>query len=134
MKFFNLLLVLFLATSIFSCGSADDENPSGFSLNFVENKTEFQLGETLKTEIKGGTPASVDSIVYFFAGERIGKTMGKELFQYTFEEDKLGKWQFKSFIYSGGNKTELQKEIVLYNNEPPVLYTYEIIAKYPHAT
>lgn len=134
MKFYNHLLLLFLGTFLFSCGSDPEENFSEFSLNLLENKTEFQLNETIKAEIENDSNRPIDSIVYFYGKNRLGKTMGNEIFQHTFQEEKLGKWEFLAIIYSKGTTTELEKEITLYNNEPPILYTYNIIAKYPHAT
>lgn len=131
MKYPNVLLLLFLCQFLFSCGSDHDEKISEYSLKIADENKEFQLGETITAEITG---PSKDSVVYFLGEQRLTKTIGNENLKYTFNTEKLGKWPLLAKIYISGEVEEISQEITLFNDTPPELYTYEIIARYPHAT
>lgn len=133
MKLFNSLLLLILAFSIASCGSDNEEPSTEFSLELGANKTEFHLGEKLQASVKSTGGSKIDSIVYFWGETRLQKVNDANL-EYTFQDEKLGKWPFSAHVYSNGQMTTLEKEITLFNNTAPVTYTYEIINSYPHAT
>ena len=133
MSGYKYLYLLFLAILIISCGGDPEDGPSEFSLEITNDKKEFQLGETIGAAITADA-APHDSVVYFLGGQRLQKTLSGENLSYTFEEEKLGKWPFTAKIYSEGNVQELQKEITLFNDTPPISYTYEIINSYPHST
>jgi glutaminyl-peptide cyclotransferase len=133
MRFYKSLSMIFLATFLSSCGDDSEEATSEFSLNIEENKTEFQLGEQLKAQIDTNGK-SLDSVVFFLGDSRLGKINGKEAFNYTFQNEKLGKWDLKAKLYNNGKLEQLDRSITLYNDTAPLTYTYEVINKYPHAT
>lgn len=133
MKIYNYLFLLFLGLSIASCGSDPDETSTEFSLELAADKTEFQLGDNLQASVNATGGARIDSVVYYLGDMRLEKSLDGKL-DYTFQNEKLGKWPFSARIYSNGEKIVVQKEITLYNNTAPVTYTYEIINSYPHAT
>lgn len=133
MKLYNCLLLFFLGTSLFSCGDNSGGKTSDFGLNFNTEKSEFQLGDTFEVSFENKKAREVDSVVYYLQGKRLQKTSGNETFSYTFEDEKLGKWNLSARVYSEGEQEEIQKEFVLYNDTPPTSYTYRIIATYPHS-
>ena len=132
MKTYNLLFLLILAFSIASCGGDSDETSNEFTLELNANKTEYQLGEKLQASVKSLGGAKIDSVVFFWGDKRIQKITNAN-FEYTFQNEKLGKWPFTAKIFSNGQMAELEKEITLFNNSTPVTYTYEIVNSFPHA-
>jgi len=134
MRFYNYLFLLFLGTAFVSCGeNAADKKPA-FSMNFLAEDKEFQLGDTLKVEMKAVTDKKIDSVVYSLYGERFASTEGNENLAHVLEDEKLGKWELTAKVFEDGEQSEIKEEIVIYNNIPPVAYTYKIIASYPHAS
>lgn len=130
MKAYNYLFLIVLGVVLVSCGNDSEDPDTEYALEISNNKKEFQLGESLQAQVKGDK----DSIVYFLGEQRLQKTLGNESLNYTFRNEKLGKWNLIARIYSGGTSTEKQREITLFNDTAPVSYTYEIVNKYPHAT
>lgn len=130
MKVYNPLFLTGLSLIIFACGSDSDDPDINYVLEINENKNEFKLGESIQAQVTG----EKDSVVYYLGEQRLQKTIGSENLNYTFQNEKLGKWHFKAHIYSEGEfKTEKQQEITLFNDTAPISYTYEIINSYPHA-
>ncbi|WP_029037477.1 glutaminyl-peptide cyclotransferase [Salinimicrobium xinjiangense] len=129
MKNYNLLFLFVLGVLSYSCGNDSDEPETSYVLEINENKREFKLGENLQAQVTGPK----DSVVYFLGEQRLEKTVGNESLNYTFRNEKLGKWDLRALIYSGGASKEKQQEITLFNDTAPVAYTYEVINTYPHA-
>ncbi|MEG9326418.1 glutaminyl-peptide cyclotransferase [Salinimicrobium catena] len=134
MKIVNSLLFLFLGLTLFSCGNDHEDETADYSLEILENKSEFQLGESIQASVTAAGNAGIDSVVYFLGNQRLQKTTGQASLTHTFQNEKLGKWDLVAKIYSEGKNRELRRVITLYNNTPPVAYTYEIVNSYPHAT
>ena len=130
MKVYNSLFLIILSAYLFSCGSDPEDSESSYSLNIAENKTEFKLGESIQAQVEG----EKDSVIYFLGEQRLAKTIGQESLNYTFKDEKLGKWNLTARIFKNEASVEMPKEITLFNDTAPVTYTYEIINKYPHAT
>lgn len=130
MKIYNPLFLIILGFFVSSCGSDSEETDSGFSLEIAENKKEFQLGESINAQVTG----QKDSVVYYLGEQRLQKITGNENLNYTFKNEKLGKWPFSAKIFRNGKMVEKQQEITLFNNTAPATYTYEIVTSYPHAT
>ena len=134
MKFSNCLLLLFLGFFMLSCGENAANKKSAFSINFINDTEEFQLGDTLKAEVKPLTEKNIDSVAYFLNGEKISGPQGSENLSMVLSEEKLGKWDLIAKVYSAGEESEIKEEITILNDSPPVTYTYKIIATYPHSS
>lgn len=134
MKLFNSLFLLFLGTAIVACGNDHEDESSEYSLQISGNKTEFQLGESIQAQVNSSETNKIDSVVYFLHDQRLKKITSSESLNHTFENEKLGKWDFNAKIYSEGKTKELSREITLFNNVAPKSYTYEVVNSYPHAT
>lgn len=130
MKFSNPLFLIGLSVFFFSCGSDSEDPETSFALEISGNKTEFQLGESMQAQVSG----EKDSVIYYLGDQRLKKVAGNESLNYTFQNEKLGKWNFTAQIYKDGKQVEKQQEISLFNNTAPATYTYEVITSYPHAT
>ncbi|MGB7787046.1 MAG: glutaminyl-peptide cyclotransferase [Salinimicrobium sp.] len=133
MTLFNRLCLFILATFLFSCGSDSAEETSDFSLELASNKSEFQLGESIQAHVNAEGGDKVESVVFFLGDQKLTETQNGDL-NYTFQNEKLGKWDLKAQITSGGKTTEVSQPVALYNNTPPATYSYEIINTYPHKT
>lgn len=133
MKLFKYLLLLLLGTFIFSCGGNTTGKSSNFSMDFPHNSNEFHLGEALRASIKSKSSAIIDSVVFLLDKKRLEEKAQDTTLNYDLKQEKLGKWSLMALIYSEGEKIELQKQITIFNNAAPKLYSYKIIAIYPHA-
>ena len=133
MRLFNYLVLLILASFFTSCGENGAEKTSDFSLNFSTEEPEFQLGESMEVNLQNKKNRVIDSVVYHFQQERIGKTSKNDIFEYNFRNNKLGRWDLTAKIFSEGEQEEISQPITLYNDAPPVTYTYRIVETYPHA-
>lgn len=131
MKVYNFLFFIGLGVFLISCGNDSEDPETVYSMEIAENKKEFQLGERIEAQVNGGRK---DSVVYYLGEQRLAKNTGNESLNYTFSNEKLGKWDFTARIYNGGNLVEKKQEITLFNDTPPATYTYEVINSYPHAT
>lgn len=134
MKIFNSLFLLFLGTAIVACGGDHEDETLEYSLQISGNKTEFKLGESIQAQLNSSGNRQIDSVIYFLHDQRLKKTSQQEGLTYTFQNDKLGKWDLTAKIYSEGASTEIKEPITLFNDLAPKTYTYEVINSYPHAT
>lgn len=134
MKLFNSLYLLFLGTALVACGNDHEDENTEYSLQISENKTEFQLGESIQAQVNSSRNNTYDSVVYFLHDQKLKKITPQETLNYTFQNEKLGKWDFTAKIYSGGTATEVKQSITLFNNVAPKSYTYEVVNSFPHAT
>ena len=129
----SLLIVLLLCGMVLSCGEDPAEDGLDYTLSIIGEKKEFHLGEEIQAQLTGAGPA-VDSIVYYLGEQRLQKTLPKEDLRYSFQYEKLGKWNLSARIYTGKDYEEVSSEIVLYNDKAPVTYAYERTGRFPHAT
>ncbi|MDT0688453.1 glutaminyl-peptide cyclotransferase [Salegentibacter sp. F188] len=132
MNNFKLLTIFILTISLFSCGSNSDKKSSDFSLKTSGDKKEFQLGEEIQVSVLNPKNKEIDSVDFYFEGERLNVENGN--FNTTIDLDhyKLGNQPIEAHIFTEGEKQEISKTIKLFNNSSPVSYTYEIVNSYPH--
>ena len=91
MKLPNCLLLLFLGATLHSCGENAAKKKEAFSIIFLNEIEEYQLGDTLKLEIKSLTDKTADSAAYFLHGKKISETKGNEPLALLLSDEKLGK-------------------------------------------
>ncbi|WP_378176108.1 glutaminyl-peptide cyclotransferase [Aquimarina sp. SS2-1] len=127
----NLFVIIALCSLIFSCGSNADAKKKYFSIKTEENKTKFQLGETVKASIVNNKKIEIDS-VSFFLGDLKLKTDGNNILEEKIDTERLGKHLLKAIVYFEGKEEDVYKKLTFFNNVQPKLYTYKIIAEYPH--
>lgn len=132
MKRDNLLLLFILNVLLISCGSNSGNKTSDFSLNFTGSKSEFQLGETLGVTLKNPKNLQIDSIRYYFGDQKIVHPGDQTNLNLPLNGKKLGNQHIQAMVYAGGKTDTLRLPVKIYNNTAPVVYSYRIIATYPH--
>ena len=131
MNKFNLLLLFILNFLFFSCGSNNGNKKSDFSLKIGENKSQFQINESLKASIVNSKNRSIDS-VSFFMGDEYLKSSKTGDFDMSLENTLLGKQTLKAVVYSEESTDTVSEDVKILNTSSPTLYTYEIVGTYPH--
>ncbi|MDT0686762.1 glutaminyl-peptide cyclotransferase [Autumnicola psychrophila] len=132
MNNFKLLTILILSISFFSCGSNSDKKSSDFSLRTSENKKEFQLGEEVQVSVLNPKHKNIDSVSFYFEGEKLQTENGNFSTTIKLNNYKLGNIPIEAHIFTEGEKQEISSTIKLFNDTAPVSYTYEIVNSYPH--
>ncbi len=131
MKIYNSLIIIILGLTLFSCGSNQEKKKKYFSILTENNQTIFKLGETLKATIKNKEGITIDSVTYILNNKTTPSTV-----DYSFEEkiddEKLGRNTLKAQVFYDGNVDTITKKITFLNNKSPKLYSYKIIAEFPH--
>lgn len=133
MKISNLLLLFILNFLLFSCGSNSGKNSSGFTINFSKKKAEFHLGDTLKASVENKKNRKIDSVRFLLGGQELNNAEGNELLL-PLKDQKLGNHSLTAIIFSEGEKDTVEKDLKIFNNSPPVIYTYKVINTFPHDT
>lgn len=128
----NLFVIIILCTLIFSCGSNSDSKKKYFSIETENNQTKFKLGGSLKAKIANPKKKEIDSVVYFLNDVRI-KSASENTLNEVIDNERLGNQLLKAIVYYDEEKEEdVYKKIVFLNNKTPKLYSYKIVATYPH--
>ena len=128
----NLLLLFILNILFVSCGSNSAKKISEFSLDLAGSKKEFQLGETLEVNLKNPRNHAIDSVRYYFSDQRIAHSTENFNLSLLLNDQMLGNQRISAFVYYNGDTDTLQLPVKIYNNAAPVVYTYNIIATFPH--
>lgn len=133
MILFNRLSLFILGIFLVSCGNDPAEESPDFSIEMVSGKSEFQLGDSIQAHVNSSESSNIESVVFFLGDTKLAESKSGDL-NYTFQNEKLGKWDLTAKITSGGKMTEVSKPVTLFNNTPPATYSYEIVNTYPHKT
>ncbi len=132
MNKFNLLFLFILCFLIISCGSNNGSKKSDFSLQIDKNKTEFKLNESLTASIINNGNKILDSVSFYISGNYLkNSSNGKDL-KLDLQNVLLGNQTLKAIVYSEETTDTLVKTLKILNNEPPKVYSYNIINTYPH--
>lgn len=131
MKNLNLLLLFLLNLALISCGSNSDKKISDFSLNLLDSKAEFQLGETLEVAVKNPKNRKIDSVSFYFEDHLLEKS-DETSARLQLKDQKLGNQTIQALVYSEGKTDSIQISVKIFNDNPPEIYTYKIINTYPH--
>ncbi|MDR5590794.1 glutaminyl-peptide cyclotransferase [Christiangramia sp. SM2212] len=131
MNKFNLLLLFILNFLFFSCGSNNGNKKSDFSLNIDENKSSFNLNESLKASIVNSKNKSIDSVSYYLGDQYLNSSKNGEL-DLKLQDVLLGNQDIKAIIYTDETTDTLSKNVKILNAEAPTVYTFEIVNSYPH--
>ncbi len=128
----NLLALFILNLLFISCGSNSGKKTSEFSLEVSGAKKEFQLGETLEISLKNPNNRLVDSVRYYFEDQRLDHSADNLNLSLPLKDQKLGNQNIRAFVYYSGEMDTLNIPVKIFNDTAPVVYTYNIIATYPH--
>ncbi len=132
MRKVNLLALFILNLLIISCGSNSGNKTSEFLLEIEGSKKEFQLGETIEISFKNPNNRQVDSVRYYFKDQKLNSSTDNLGLSLPLKEQKLGNQTIRAMVYYNGDTDTLMVPIKIFNNTAPVVYTYNIVATYPH--
>jgi glutamine cyclotransferase len=114
-------LNLFLA-----CGETDPSRQ--FSLVLEEGGGKYTAGAQVGVRLENREGLAVDSLGYFLDGTPL-QAEGNRL---TLTSQTLGSKTLEARFLNGGQWVTLEKEILLLAENKPEIYTYEVLATYPH--
>ncbi|WP_024772851.1 glutaminyl-peptide cyclotransferase [Aquimarina macrocephali] len=131
MKIHNSFVIIILSILSFSCGSNQNKQKKYFSINTEDNKTKFMLGETIKANIINAQNIKIDSVTFLLDNKKVAS---KKDFSYEekIDNEKLGNHILTAQVFYDGNIDTISKKVAFLNNISPKLYSYKIIAEYPH--
>lgn len=131
MKICNSFVIILLSILCFSCGSNQDKRKKHFSIVIADNQTKFKLGETIKASIKNAKNIKIDSVAYSLGDKKVSS---RKDFNYEEKVDteKLGNHILTAQVFYDGNIDTITKKVTFLNDSSPKLYSYKIIAEYPH--
>ncbi|MDW5289334.1 glutaminyl-peptide cyclotransferase [Formosa sp. PL04] len=125
MKASNILTIIFLSVSIFSCGSSSNDKKSDFSLQTNAPGNGISLHEDLKLTVRNPKNLQIDSVAYFINDTKIPENIN-------LSDQKLGKQNIKAIVYTNGESQTISSPLLILNNEHPTVYTYELLNTFPH--
>ncbi len=131
MKFYKPFAIIFLSTLTIGCGSNSEKKKKHFELKITENKTKFPLGSTVNASIENKEQLTIESVSYYL--DKNDPISSKELtYSEKIDTEMLGTHTLNAIVHFDGKKEIVSKKITFLNNKAPKLYSYKIIATYPH--
>ncbi|WP_434035651.1 glutaminyl-peptide cyclotransferase [Formosa sp. 4Alg 33] len=125
MKASNILIVIFLTATLFSCGSSSKDKKSDFTLQTNAPGNGISLHEDLNLSVKNPKNIKIDSIVYFINDLRISESIN-------LSQHKLGKQNIKATIYTADDVQTVNAPLLILNDKSPKVFTFELLNTYPH--
>ncbi len=125
MRVFKFLSIIILSVIVLSCGSNSNQKKNDFSIVTNVKGKKIANNETLNLSIKNNKNHVIDSVLYTLNEKQISNNQNLDDF-------KLGKQTINATIFFEGKTQITSTSIIILNNEPPKVYTYNIINEYPH--
>ncbi|RZK10874.1 MAG: glutaminyl-peptide cyclotransferase [Flavobacterium sp.] len=132
MKNHNLLSVILLGLTIFSCGDENNSKKSHFSFDGAKLQEQYKPGESIDMGVLNAENKKIDSIVYYVNNKNIGSKKGGEKIAFDLTNEKLGYKNLKALVYFEGEHQETETRVELVSGIQPKLLSYEIVTVYPH--
>ncbi|PKG52370.1 glutaminyl-peptide cyclotransferase [Olleya sp. 1-3] len=125
MKAFKYLTIIFLATTLFSCGDNVEAQKKSFSLTTNAQNGTISIDKTLEVALKNPKNIQISSVSYQLDGKNIEAKQ-------TLSDFKLGEHTLKATINFDGETAEIKKTIALLSAVAPKFLSIEIINTFPH--
>jgi glutamine cyclotransferase len=125
MKAFKYLTIIFLATTLFSCGSNVEAQKKSFSMTTNAQNGTISIDKTLEVALKNPKNIQISSVSYQLDGKNIEAKQPLSDF-------KLGEHTLKATINFDGETTEIKKTIALLSDVAPKFLSIEVINTFPH--
>ncbi len=132
MKKHKLLAFIILGSIFFNCDGSKKTKTSLFSFNQKELKSQYIATDVLKLQIDNNKNEKIDSVVYYINDKKIGSKKDISVFEYKWNNEKLGYIALKAVVYSNGELEETTTRIEMISSVQPKLLTYKIVNTYPH--
>lgn len=126
MNIAKIIVTAGMLGTFLACGETDPAKE--FRLLLGEEGNLFQVNSELGMQVKSTSGAPVDSVQYSLEGIPLPLREGRV----RLASDRLGSRKLQARVFSQGRELLLEKEVVLLAEHPPELYTYEVVAEYPH--
>ena len=132
MKKYNLLFIILLGMTLSHCGDAKKVENSVFTFDISKLKQQYLPQDSLEMVVLNSNSKTVDSIVYYDNGRKIGTNKGLEKLLLHLNTQKLGLQNLKAIVYYEGENAEATLQIELVSDINPELLKYTVINTYPH--
>ncbi len=127
----TILVSTFLCALLLSCGESKNSKKNHFSIKIKQPTKDIHVHDTLTLSIQNRRNLPIDSVQYFYAENYLQSSTKNNPVKVTLKIP-LGRRLLSAKIYTGGQAATAQKKIILYTDKSPQLYTYKIVAAYPH--
>ncbi len=121
-----------IALSLSSCKTELDRFKSNYSLDIINDKTDWNSDDTVQISLIDDASIGVDSVVWSQNALVIesdgGSTLSRKL-----TNQPLGELTFKATVYRNGMVATTTTSIERKNTQAPQIYSYSIVNTYPHA-
>ena len=131
MRFKNFLIASLLTFSFIQCGSS--KKTFQFTIEMEKENQKYQLGETVTAKIVTKDKRPITKVIYNFQGI---DTEQQASIPFTVKLDNhlLGNHTLKATVFTKDGSFSSITNLTILNNKSPKVYSYEIIATYPHNT
>lgn len=129
MKNYNLFAIISLI-SIFSNCTGDKKKL--FSFDETKFKLILTTYDSVELTLKNEKSKTIDSVLYFCDGKKIGSVKGNSKFDFGLTNEKLGYKNLKAIIYFENDSTKTDTRIEVVSGVEPKLLKYTILNTYPH--
>ncbi|MCG2461080.1 glutaminyl-peptide cyclotransferase [Flavobacteriaceae bacterium F89] len=123
---------IFLSGSLFflaaACGGGNSASSQLFEIKLGGNKRTFQQNQTVAVRLQNNKDKVVENVTYSIDGKELPLTDNK----LTLDIVKLGEKTLTAKVNYEGQSAEISKKIKVLASRAPELYTYDIVAVYPH--
>lgn len=125
MNTFKSLTIIFLSVILIGCGSNSGKKKNDFLIQTNAEKGNIPNNKALELSIQNKKKLPIDSIVYTLDNKQITQST-------SLQNSKLGKHKLEATVYYNDEKQVVSSSITILNSEAPKIYTFKIIAEYPH--
>ncbi|MEM9001769.1 MAG: glutaminyl-peptide cyclotransferase [Bacteroidota bacterium] len=121
--------LLYLGLGLFFLGCGSTSAPSAlFEIQLEGKKRKFQKNQNVGISLKNKKNIEIDKVVYSIDGTTIPLKDNK----ITLTVNRLGKKKLIAQIYYDNDSVEITKDIRVLAEQPPQIYTYEVVNTYKH--
>lgn len=121
LKFISIFIVALLFNAC--------KDKKHFEINLETPADKIQLNTKLDVSLKPLTDKTIDSATYSFQ-DQSGKVESQ--FQINLNNVLLGNHKLQVKVYAENETFDISKDIKVYNDTPPKIFSYEVINAYPH--
>lgn len=132
MKKHKLFAFIILGGLLVNCNSCKNNNSSSFVFDQSKLKSNYTTNDVLKLQIEAPDSKKIDSIVYFINEKKVGAKNDSSVFEYKWDNQKLGYVGIKAMIYLDGTSEETSSRVELVSDVTPKSLRYKILNTYPH--
>ncbi len=128
MNIIKLFLSPFLLLLFINCGGSNPTASSLFEIGLEENKKEFISNQKVGINIINKKEKTINKVAYFIDNTPLEVVDNKV----QLKTNSLGNKTLSAKISYEEKTVEIEKKIKVLSAKAPEIYTYEIIAEYPH--